>query len=738
MMRMDITVADVRTRWSTGLLTAVFAVMTTALLASFGARAASLGAGLSHSCALADAGRVKCWGANNFRQLGDGTTTDRLTPADVTALSEPLTTIAVGGNHACGLTAAGSVKCWGLNQYGQLGDGTATETAAAVSVVGLQSGIVAVAAGRRHSCALTSAGAVKCWGSNEKGQLGDGGTTDSSLPVDVIGLQSGVAAVLAGGYGTCAVTSAGAAKCWGDNTYGQLGDGTTNEAQAPVDAVGLGAGVADISISGSRTCARLNSGGAKCWGLGPLGNGADNDSSVPVDVQTLGADAIAVAVGFWQTCALTSAGSVKCWGYNDSGNLGDGSYSTQLAPTLVQGLESGATEIATNDDHTCARLQSGELRCWGFGANGQLGDGIPSRRLVATDVVGLGQSALSIAPGALHACALTTSGAVQCWGNNLTGALGDGTWIPHLTPADVQGLDGGIASISSGLHQTCALTAAGGVLCWGETSHGRIPVPVGVMGLNSGIQALSLGSRHGCVVTETGGAKCWGQNGAGQLGDGTNVSRLDPVDVTGLTSGVASIAAGYYHTCAITTVGSVKCWGSNGGGVLGDGTTTPSSVPVDVVGLNAAAVAVATDGDRTCALTDAGRVKCWGLGVTVPTEVAGLGSDIVKISVGSIHACAVNRDGGLKCWGRNNDGQLGDGTTTESEIPVDVVGLTSGVAAVSAGDTATCAVTQAGAAKCWGNNWSGQLGNGEAGFAGTPHTVVGSPFSDRIFGNGFD
>lgn len=735
-MRMDIARATIRA-FASRTMAAVLAIAGIALFFPAQAGAATLGAGLSHSCALADGGRVKCWGANRYHQLGDGTATDRLTPVDATALTEPVTAIAVGGNHTCGLNAAGGMRCWGFNQFGQLGDGTSTETLLAVDVVGLPSGVVAIAAGRRHSCALTAAGAVRCWGSNEKGQLGNDSTTDSPLPVDVTGLQSGVAAIAAGGYNTCAVTSAGAVKCWGDNTYGQLGDGSTNEAHVPVDVVGLSSGMAEVSIAELHGCARSSGGDLKCWGTGYLGDGTQSDSLVPVDVLPLGSAAISAAVGYDHACALSDTGFVKCWGFNDGGTLGDGSYDDRLVPTPVQGLDTGVVEIATSFLHTCARLQSGELRCWGSGGNGELGDGIPSRRSLPMDVAGLEEGASALAPGGFHTCALTTGGAVECWGANLHGTLGDSTVIPHLTPAVVNGLSEGVMQIASGWDQSCALTADGAVSCWGQISQGIVPFPVGVVGLTSGVQAIALGSRHACAVTDAGAAKCWGQNGAGQLGDGTNTYRADPVDVSGLASGVVAMAGGYQHTCAITTLGSVKCWGANWTGQLGDGTTTSSLVPVDVVGLDAIAVAIAAGTSGTCVVTSTGTVKCWGAEAPVPAEVAGL-SEVTGISAGSMHFCASNAGGALKCWGGNEYGQLGDGTFVDHDAPMDVVGLTAGVTGVYAGEKTTCATTTAGAAKCWGDNGAGQLGNGEAGYAIVPRTVVGSPFADLVFRDGFD
>ncbi|MEP6972802.1 MAG: RCC1 repeat-containing protein, partial [Actinomycetota bacterium] len=300
-----------------------------------------------------------------------------------------------------------------------------------------------------------------------------------------------------------------------------------------------------------------------------------------------------------------------------------------------------------------------------------------------------------ISSGLDHTCALTSGGGVKCGGYNFYGQVGDGTYSDRGTPVDVTGLSSGVAAISAGTFHNCALTTGGGVTCWGNNGYGELgdgkvaansSTPVAVTGLSSGVAAISAGLSHTCALTNAGGAKCWGRNQSGELGDGTTTERDTPVDVTGLTSGVAAISTGGEHTCALTTGGGVKCWGNNSNGQVGDGTTTERDTPVAVTGLT---------------------------------------SGVTAISASRSHTCALTTGGGVNCWGGNSSGQLGDGTTTERDTPVAVTGLTSGVVAISAGGAHTCALTSDGGAKCWGSNDSGQLGDGTTSWHPTPSNVIG-------------
>jgi alpha-tubulin suppressor-like RCC1 family protein len=335
-------------------------------------------AGHAHTCALTAAGGVKCWGNNQYGQLGDSSFIGRTVPIDVSGLSSGVSTITAGGAHTCALTTGGGVKCWGANNAGQLGDGSNTRINVPVDVSGLTSGVSAIAASNNHTCALTTGGGVKCWGANYAGQLGDGSNTSSNVPVDVSGLSSGSSAIGAGDSHTCAVTTGGGVKCWGANNAGQLGDGSNTNSNVPVDVSGLSSGVSIVTAGAEFTCAAPAGGGAKCWGNnqdGQLGDGSNTTSDVPVDVAGLSGTVSAVSAGANFTCAMTSGGGVKCWGYNQTGQLGDGSFVGSTVPVDVTGLASGVSAIDAGTFHTCALLSTGRLKCWGANFDGQLGNG---------------------------------------------------------------------------------------------------------------------------------------------------------------------------------------------------------------------------------------------------------------------------------------------------------------------------------------------------------------------------
>jgi alpha-tubulin suppressor-like RCC1 family protein len=351
----------------------------------------AVSAGELHSCALTTAGAVMCWGNNDYGQLGNGTLTSSTTPVQVTGLVSDVIAISIGIIHSCALTGDGGVQCWGDNSAGQLGNGTFIDSSTPVAVTDLDSGVSAISSDAHHTCALTSGGAVKCWGYNGDGQLGDGTFTSSNIPVAVMGLSSGVSAISSGAYHSCALTT-GVMKCWGNNGDGQLGDGTTTSSSTPVAVTGLVSGITAISGGYYHTCVLTTGGGVQCWGFngnGQLGNGSTTDSTSPVNVSGLGRDVMAISGGGYHTCAVTSGGAMKCWGNNFLGQLGNGSRDDSLTPVDVVGLGNGVDAINSGYFYTCAVTSSGGIKCWGHNFTGQLGDTTHLLRSLPSDVLTL-------------------------------------------------------------------------------------------------------------------------------------------------------------------------------------------------------------------------------------------------------------------------------------------------------------------------------------------------------------
>jgi alpha-tubulin suppressor-like RCC1 family protein/lysophospholipase L1-like esterase len=351
-------------------------------------------AGAYHTCARTTGAQIQCWGDNLYGQLGDGTTTDHTSATTVPGLTG-VSQITAGTVDTCALLAAGTVRCWGYNGGGQLGDGTTTDRATPVDVVGLTN-VTEITAGTQHTCALLGDGRVACWGFNEFGELGDGTSTLRQLTAVIVQGLSDVTHITAGADHTCALTRDGQVLCWGHNSFGELGDGTQTNRTTPVKVSGL-SGVTQVAAGQEHTCARLANGQVSCWGLnefGELGDGTTTNRQLPVTVSDLigvvriaaGGGAGPESRGFGHTCAVLASGQLRCWGFGGLGQLGDGTRTGRLIPATVAGV-TNATQITLGSAHTCATVTEAEVRCWGYNGSGALGDGTFTDRLTAAPVV---------------------------------------------------------------------------------------------------------------------------------------------------------------------------------------------------------------------------------------------------------------------------------------------------------------------------------------------------------------
>jgi len=721
-------------------------------------------AGNGFSCALTGQ-EVWCWGRNTTGQLGVGDDTDSLVPERVGTL--PIATdVSAGHDHACAIDAGNGVWCWGNNAFGEVGDGTtSTEVSTPVPVPGLQA--TQVSAGDGSTCALTTTATVECWGDNNFGELGDGTTADASTPQPVTGLPP-ITQIAVGYFHACALDVSGSVWCWGDNSGGALGIGKKNGISDVPVAARL-SGATYIAAGSADSCAILTGGDLQCWGgnaVGQLGTGNTVNHPVPAQVfgVTSGAQQVTLGQGFGCAIISTAVPTAFCWGDGDVyGNLGTGSFSQQSSipvpvfglTTSPTGLATGPAQLSAGDHHACAAMQTGEVECWGEGNFGNLGDGSTASRAIPTLTIGMeNQAVFSVSAGTSTGCAITAFGGLElsCWGED----AGDGSPVStvHTSAVAVTGLPAGGVSQVSAAFGGCAVTLLGGLStgadCWGDNSKGELgnntttdaTSAVKVKKL-SAVQAITTSDLHACALAHHGEVLCWGSNSNGQLGDGTTTDRHTPVQVTGLPANATQVEAGGRHTCALLVDGTVWCWGKGGNGELGNGSTSDSSVPVQVTGLPAA-VQIAIGGNQlsgnsSCALTMSGGVFCWGWnnsgqlgnGTTtdsdVPVAVTGLGSGVLAIADDGSTACAVTTAETASCWGDNSVGELGDGAIGGNvTTPVTVGGFTALGGAISSENGASvCGISITGAAVCWGWNGDGQLGDGSTTSSPVPTPVTG-------------
>lgn len=686
----------------------------------------SITAGQFHTCALAADGTAWCWGRDDVGQLGNGADGAQTVPDAVSMPSGTLfTQIASRANHTCALTSEGSAYCWGAGSGGQLGNGGSATTTPFEVPMPVGARFTQIVTGAAHTCALASDGDAWCWGSDYRGQQGNGAGGDQSTP-GAVSMPSGVSFthLTAGGYHTCAVSSTGGVWCWGADDSGQAGQqALVAERQSPEEVLPGETYFTQVVAGTYHTCALAAYGQAWCWGLassGQIGNGSFGTVElIPTQVLTIPRfTEIQAGGGF--TCALASDGDAYCWGRGVSGQLGDDTSTNRNVPTPVV-MPSGVTftQLAHGDEHTCALAADGAAWCWGLDSSGQLGNGAAGDQDVPDEVtmpeVGVGWTQVS--PGLWHTCGLASDGTAWCWGADNLGQLGDGAGVSAdqqsplqvVMPAGVR-----FTQVSSGNFFTCALASDGAAWCWGRDDAGQIGngagssasqfVPVTVdMPVGVRFTSIDAGVASACAVADDGTGWCWGWDSFGQLGDGAPLTdRQSPSAMVMPALGPGTrlftrIDVAGYIGCAHATDGTGWCWGYDFLGGLGNGAGT-------------------ADADAPAA-------------VSMPAS-----TDFVTASAGDLVGCAIAGDGAGWCWGYDSYGGVGNGSSADPTSSPDEVDMPSGRAFTSivVGVEFGCALDDRGEAWCWGRDSSYQIGNG------APATDVASPSAvtmptDRLF-----
>lgn len=724
---------------------------------NFDFTASGLSAGARHTCAILDDDSITCWGDNSKGQLGTGDTISQSIPVSTLSLGAGRTaqSVVAGHTQTCALLDNGSVSCWG-EQYLTNDTKVILTQPSLVGDFGDNRTAVQISSGLDFSCAVLNDGNVSCWGRGASGRLGNGGTTSSTNPTQTSSFGSGRKAMSVDLYSdhACALLDDESVMCWGRNDYGKLGDGTSTQRNVPVQVNAFPTNTTPIAVSvGSHhSCALLDIGDVSCWGEGTYGqNGDGTNPNRPSPGLTSGFGegrlAVSVASGDHHICALLDSGEVACWGDGGSGRLGNGASSMTSSPVLTSsfGEERSATSLSVGSYHGCVVLDSGQISCWGSGADGRLGNGEASNQANPVLTKTLGPSVSSISAGGDHSCALLGNGSVACWGRGLEGQLGNGDTTNQIAPVFVSSFGSGrtAVAISAGLYHTCALLDNGSVSCWGtgwqgalgNGNSGQQNTPILTSSFGAGRTAVALSAGHGytCAVLDNGSVACWGDNTYGQLGDGTTQKRFTPVLTGSLGAGRTAIdvTTKNSHTCALLDNGSISCWGRGISGVLGNGSSVNQNTPtlVSSLGVGRTAVAISAGGMHTCAILDNGEVSCWGYGnggrlgngvgpdkyTPTLTSTLGSGRTAVAISLGFDHTCAVLDDGSASCWGVGSDGQLGNGGTSDqfNPTPASSVASERSVVELAAGTYRTCVLYDNQSVACTGNGTAGQIGNND-------------------------
>lgn len=660
----------------------------------------------------------------------------------------PVVQLAAGEHHTCARLANGSVWCWGDNEWGQLGDRGASRHRTIPARVEFPAGVTAVdlTAGGFHTCArLAPTQTVYCWGRNDLRQLGAGMVLGaSSVPVPVSGLLPGPWRLSAGLHHTCASVPSLGVFCWGHNALSQCGQPAT---VATVDPPALVAGTLGFTAAAGRsfTCAY---GGDRvlCWGANDYGQlgvptftGASRATAEPITRAMTAEPYTALFVGGFTACARTMLGLTVCWGRNDYGQVPAGA-SPQRTPLPVASY--AGAELTFGGLHQCTLATSDRtspLRCWGYNALGQAGDGARVTTLGAPAAPALTGVQL-VAAGFNHTCAALQNGVVRCWGALEYGQLGNGASALTPTPSPVPGISNALG-LAAGADFTCAVLEVTGerrLSCWGRNHVGQLGsvTPAAEPTLQTvrdsitagafltGVASVSLGTHHGCARLGDGSVRCWGYNLLGQLGLGTrmDVAYFAAQGTVPLGARRADdLAAGAYHSCVVRDDRSVACWGDDRLGQCGQSMPAGAQLSPVAVALAGGATTVAGGVEHTCALGTDGMVRCWGhnqvgqcgqsTGEFVPpgAAVTGPAGAVNGLAVGGFHGCAWLNGGSMRCWGANQRGQLGLDPGTVPFAPRAQPLALSAVAQVAAGSEHTCALAGAGL-HCWGNGLRGQIG----------------------------
>lgn len=710
--------------------------------------------GGDHACGIKSDTTLWCWGKNRTGQVGNKSTENQLIPVNV---GEGWSTVALGASHTCALRIDGTPWCWGANDYSQLHTGDKIYRPDPTKI-GSGFSWHAVSLGDNHTCVLTQEKVLGCWGHNAYGQLGEGSTRDLMAPILVTNVGQDWESVSTGWYHTCGIKRDKSLWCWGFHSQPYPVGGTGQWVSV---AVGMTM-TCVVHINGSLYCGDSLAGMTQLSPVYQYPSETGTWSKVVAYMGTvcavkpdrtlwcaqgLGQPTLLSKVdnnvdenAFSTSCYLKTNGSMGCSG-SASGTTTD--WRSISAPISQCGIKIDGTLFCNgtkfNDDTDWSMVAASHTGWCAVKTNGTLWCGAQQIEN-ATD-----WRSISVGYSSTYFCGIKTNGTLWCWGANKYSQLGDGSTIGKPAPVPVVSSGNQWNQITVGAHHTCAING-GDLYCWGHNGYGQLgdggtvsktkPTPI----YRISPSAVSAGAYHTCLISSV-SLWCWGANGEGQLGIGNSETALTPKLVGTADSKWIDVATSAYHTCARKIDNTLWCWGRNSDGQLGVADRQNRLTPIQI-GTDPNWVFVATGANHTCAIKEKDTIRtlwCWGANKKrqlgngtgedslLPTQVVAPGRSFSDsfpwkaVTAGSNHTCALYDNGygvnALMCWGDHSQGQLGYGIGPDQPLPVSVNSIYPWTGITAAGDR-TCGGMSADSSStvfslwCWGDNTSGQLGNG--------------------------
>jgi len=633
-----------------------------------------VGGGYSHTLGIrsnSGSNTLYAWGNNSYGQLGNGTTTGSTSPVPI---SSGWVQVDCGYRHTLGIRNISGIgnklHAWGRNNSGQLGDGTTTNRISPVQIdIGSGYNCLQVACGYEHTLAIRSDNTLWAWGYNGNAQLGDGTTTNRTSPVQITSYndwtQVACGKVVAYFFGhSVAIRDNGTLWACGLNNYGQLGfgvDGTTCWQMSPPRQIGTDTDWTQVACGGAYTLGIRSSSGNTLWAwgyrrFGQLGFGWNEFRISPVKI---GSDTTwsQAAGAYRHSLAIQSNGTLWAWGNNGSGRLGDGTTTQRTSPVQIGSSATTWSQVACYTFHSLGIQSDGTLWAWGGNSHGQLGDGTTTLR---TSPVQIGSSSTTwsqVACGRTHSLGIQRDGTLWAWGDNYYGQLGDGTTTRRTSPVQI-GSGSDWSQVACGSSHSLAIQSDGTLWAWGDNHNGRLgdgtttdrTIPVQIGSSSTTWSQVAGGREHTLAIRSDGTLWAWGYNWAGQLGDGSGVTRHSPVQIGNDTW--SQVACGELHTSAIQSNGTLWAWGRNHAGQLGDGTTTFRLSPVQI-GCDTWSQ-VACGYSHTLALKEGITVE---ISVDPEYTVEGEEPHTIYLGVGDVTCVTLNASGGSSySWSSDPDG----------------------------------------------------------------------------------